>query len=150
MSKTIGYKAKLDDGDIMELSLATMKGKVGYRISKFQVMPFDPTTDNMEATIKIYKKKQATATNTIDFGDSTILAAAYIENHDGTSAGFSNFTNAVVFDHETFNQNIYITLQAGSGAGTSGVNFYIELEKLDLSDIEATYHTLQSIRTLSE
>jgi len=143
------FRGKLADDEIRVFNLATNTGSTGYRITKFQVIPADPSTDNMEATIKIYKIPQATASNTIDFEDQTLIAAAYIENHDGTSAGFSNFTNAVIFDTEIFNQDISVTLAAGSGAGTSGVNFYFELELVKLDLNENTMATLKDIRNIT-
>ena len=142
------FRGKLADNDIERVFLHTNTGSTGYRIKKFQVMPGNPTADNMEATIKIYKIPQTAASNTIDFEDQTMLAAAYIENHDGTSAGFSNFTNAVIFDNEIFNQDIYITLKAGTGAGTDGVNYYFELEQIKLDLNENTVATLKDIRNI--
>mgnify|MGYP003134686731 CR=1 FL=1 len=142
------FRGKLADDAIETISLHTNTGSIGYRIKKFQVMPADPTADNMEATVKIYKIPQTAASNTIDFGDNTMLAAAYIENHDGTSAGFSNFTNAVIFDNEVFNQDLYVTLAAGAGAGTSGVNYYFELEQVKLDLNENTVATLKDIRNI--
>ena len=142
------FRGKLADDAIEQIFLHTNTGSTGYRIKKFQVMPGNPTADNMEATIKIYKIPQTAASNTIDFEDQTLLAAAYIENHDGTSAGFSNFTNAVIFDNEIFNQDIYITLKAGTGAGTDGVNYYFELEQIKLDLNENTVATLKDIRNI--
>ena len=142
------FRGKLADNDIERVFLHTNTGSTGYRIKKFQVMPGNPTADNMEATIKIYKIPQTAASNTIDFEDQTMLAAAYIENHDGTSAGFSNFTNAVIFDNEIFNQDIFITMAAGSGAGTDGVNYYFELEQIKLDLTENTVATLKDIRNI--
>ena len=142
------FRGKLADNNIERVFLHTNTGSTGYRIKKFQVMPGNPTADNMEATIKIYKIPQTAASNTIDFEDQTMLAAAYIENHDGTSAGFSNFTNAVIFDNEIFNQDIYITLKAGTGAGTDGVNYYFELEQIKLDLNENTVATLKDIRNI--
>ena len=142
------FRGKLADDAIEAIFLHTNTGSTGYRIKKFQIMPGNPTNDNMEATVKIYKIPQTAASNTIDFEDQTLLAAAYIENHDGTSAGFSNFTNAVIFDNEIFNQDIYITLKAGTGAGTDGVNYYFELEQIKLDLNENTVATLKDIRNI--
>ena len=142
------FRGKLADDAIEAIFLHTNTGSTGYRIKKFQIMPGNPTNDNMEATVKIYKIPQTAASNTIDFEDQTLLAAAYIENHDGTSAGFSNFTNAVIFDNEIFNQDIFITMAAGSGAGTDGVNYYFELEQIKLDLTENTVATLKDIRNI--
>ena len=142
------FRGLMADSTIDTISLHTNKGLIGYKIIKFQVMPKDPTVDNMEAVVKIYKvpQTQASVSNTIDFSDNTLAAAAYIENHDGASSGFSNFTNAVIFDNEKFNQDIFITMEAGTGAGTSCVNYYIELEQIKLDIGESTVATLKDIR----
>ena len=142
------FRGKLADDAIETINLHTNNGNTGYRIKKFQVMPGNPTADNMEATIKIYKIPQTAASNTIDFEDQTLLAAAYIENHDGTSAGFSNFTNAVIFDNEVFNQDVFVTMAAGASAGTDGVNYYFELEQIRLDLQENTVATLKDIRNI--
>ena len=128
------------------IRLGTNNGMIGYRIKKFQIMPGNPTTDNMEAAVKIYKYKQDANTNTIDFNDGTLLGAAYIENHDGASSAFGDFTNAVIFDNVVFNQDIFITMAAGSGSGTDGVNYYLELEQVKLDLGEATVATLKDMR----
>ena len=128
------------------IRLGTNNGMTGYKIKKFRIMPGNPTADNMEATVKLYKYEQDANTNTIDFNDGKLLGAAYIENHDSASPGFSNFTNAVIFDNVVFNQDIYITLAAGSGSGSDGVNYYLELEQVKLDLNEATVATLKDMR----
>ena len=39
MSKTISYKGQLPVGEQDRIRLKTNNGKVGYKISKFQLMP---------------------------------------------------------------------------------------------------------------
>ena len=138
------FRGLLADGGQDRIRLQTIKGKVGYRIVKFQVMPYDPAADVMEAVLKVYKSSQSAIDNKIDFTDSELLAAAYIENHDDPSAAFGNFTNAVIFDQEIFNQDIYIT--SSPGTATSGVSYYLELEVIPLDDAGAEYTTLKDMR----
>ena len=140
------FRGILADGTQQRVRLSTKKGKIGYRIIKFQIMPYDPTVDNLEVVQKIYKVKQVSQDAKIDFSDGNLLAAAYIENHDGVSTSFADFTNAVIFDREIFNQDIYITSDAGSGSASSGVNYYLELEMETLSDNAAAVSTLRDIR----
>jgi len=143
------FRGLMMDGTQDTIVLHTNDGSMGYRIVKFQMIPMDPAADNMESTIKIFKVSQTTFTATIDFSDNTLLLAAYIENHDGTSSGFSNFTNAVIFDKEIFNQDIYVTLKSDTAAATSGVNYYLELEQIKLDLSENTVATLKDIRNLA-
>jgi len=146
MSRIVSFRGLIADADVERINLHTIDGKTGYRIKKFQVMPNNPTADNMEVTIKIYRIHPGSPTNTIDFSDNTLLAAAYIENHDGTSSGFSNFTNAIIFDNSMVNQDIYVSSAAGATAGSDGVNYYFELEQVALDLNEATVSTLKNIR----
>ena len=142
------FRGQIADLSTDVISLHTNTGSTGYRIVKLQLMAALPGAQTQESVLKIYKIPQTAASNTIDFEDQTLLAAAYIENHDGTSAGFSNFTNAVIFDNEIFNQDIFITMAAGSGAGTDGVNYYFELEQIKLDLNENTVATLKDIRNI--
>jgi len=50
----------------------------------------------------------------------------------------------IIFDHEIFNQDIYVTHWSDSGA--DACNYYIELEQVKLSVDESTVATLKDIR----
>ena len=50
--------------------------------------------------------------------------------------------NTIIFDQEIFNQDIYITCASTDGA----INYYIELEVMDLALDEATVATLKDVR----
>tara|TARA_Y100000401_G_scaffold113862_1_gene115126 strand:+ start:431 stop:883 length:453 start_codon:yes stop_codon:yes gene_type:complete len=143
------FRGKLADGGIERVFLHTNTGSTGYRIKKFQIMPVNPAGDVFEATVKIYKIPQTTTSNTIDFEDQTLLAAGYLETHDDPSSAFSNYTDAVVFDNEIFNQDIYITFKDGGGAANSGINYYFELEQIKLDLTENTVATLKDIRNIN-
>ena len=145
MSKTISYKGKLDIGLESQIRLKTIKGKVGYKITKFQVMTTTPGGANTELIGQIFKKSQIGSIGTnVDFSDSDLLAVALYHDADSTSYAFND---TVIFDNETFNQDIFVNITDVSGATNPG-NYYIELERTSLSDIEATELTLQNLRTI--
>jgi hypothetical protein len=127
------------------VSLHTNDGSTGYRIKKLEVISSLPATTTQESVIKIFKVDGKTIDETIDFSDNTLLAAAYFEGH-------SNSTNfggrVIIFDNETFNQDIYIMSFDGSG-GSQPVNYYIELEQVKLDLNENTVATLKDIRNIA-
>jgi len=138
------FRALLADGGQDRIRLSTIKGKVGYRIVKFNIIPNLPGTQQGEHTIEIWKKE---ITNVgpdaiIDFTDSDLLAVSYLEN----GSGIGNLQpTIVIFDNEIFNQDIYIThIDEG---GTQSCNYYLELEVIPLDDKGAEYTTVKDLRT---
>jgi hypothetical protein len=123
------------------IRLRTIQGKVGYRITKFELQLMEPGSGNQESTIKIYKSQQSTVARTINFTDSDLLAAGYIT----TSATGYQASTIVVFDSEIFNQDIYIT-HSESVSGSS-CNYYMELEVIPLDEAGAEYTTLKDMRS---
>jgi len=142
--KTISYKGILADLEIKNISLRTNTGKIGYRISKFQIMANKPGDQTYESIVKIYSIPQSSADGIIDFSDNTLMAAAIYESNAGS--GSLPFYQFAIFDQETFNQDIYIT--AADVNGSESINYYIELEQIQLSDLEATMATLKDIRAI--
>ena len=140
MSK-ISFKGRLANGDEDRIKLSTIKGKVGYKITKFQVIGSSPAGITIEAVVKIYKKSKV-PDFIIDFTDSDLLAAVFYENHQNVVA---DGENVIIFDNEMFNQDIYINCSTIA----DDINYYIELERINLSDLETTKLTLQSIRTIT-
>ena len=140
MSK-ISFKGRLANGDEDRIKLSTIKGKVGYKITKFQVIGSSPAGITIEAVVKIYKKSKV-PDFIIDFTDSDLLAAVFYENHQNVVA---DGENVIIFDNEMFNQDIYINCSTIA----DDINYYIELERINLSDIETTKLTFQSIRTIT-
>jgi len=139
------FRGLLADGGQNRIRLSTIKGKVGYKIVKFELVSYNPASDDSENTIAIWKGSVAAsaATKYINFTDSDLLAAGYIEN------GASNekaMTITIIFDNEMFNQDIYITNQVGDVA-SDGVNYYLELEVVPLDDKGAEYTTIRDLRT---
>lgn len=147
MSKTITFRGQLPIGEQDRIRLRTLKGKVGYKITKFQTISSAPNvTAHDEVITKIFKKDQTgSITSTIDFTDSDLLAVAYYEDNDQPAYTASQY---VIFDNETFNQDIFI-YSADVGGGTKPINYYIEIEAMPLSDIESTMLTLKSLRTVT-
>ena len=122
------------------ITLHTNNGLTGYKIKKFQVM--QATDADIEATIKIFSVRQSSNENSIDFSDTTLLAAAYFTS--SSSGQVYPEDQNVVFDNIIFNQDIFVTLRGHNFA--ADVNYYIELEQMDLTLDEQTVATLKNIR----
>ena len=144
MSKTISFRGKLDEGLEEQLHLKTNNGKTGYKITKFQIMSSAPGSDNYETTVKIYTKPQGSGTTGVDFTEGDLLAAAHVED-----SGSYNYptTEVIIFDNAAFNQDIVVS--TASLVGTIPINFYIEIETIALTDVQATQLTLKNLRTIT-
>jgi len=95
---------------------------------------------NDEYNIMIWNQEQTTPGTTINFTNSELLSAAYIETVAGAAEGVNP---VVIFDREIFNQDIYVTHKSQSG---SACNYYMELEVIPLDDAGAEYTTLKDMR----
>ena len=140
MIKTFRGKLLQDGQD--KIRLATKKGKIGYRIVKFQVMPEVMGGASSESCVKVFKVLQTTVTASVDFSDGNLLAAATITNH--TSGYIYPPGDNIIFDQEIFNQDIYVTNK--DNAGSEGCNYYLELETINMTDNAAAVSTLRDIR----
>ena len=139
MIKTFGKLAK---GGQVKIRLSTIRGEIGYNIIKFQLLPIDPISNNQESVIKIWTREQATVDGDIDFSNSELLAAAYMENdNSGSTPTYSEA--AVIFDRIAINQDIFVTHHE---QGADACNYYIELEPSKLSLDEAAVATLKDMR----
>ena len=139
------FRGLLADGGQDRIRLQTIKGKVGYRIVKFQAFANLPGTTDWESTLQIFKTEQTTVsatTATVNFSDSDLLAATYYP--DSADLRYNAGSTTVVFDSEIFNQDIYITHT--DTAGSTAMNYYIELEVIPLDDAGAEYTTLKDMR----
>jgi len=94
------FRGLLADGGQDHIRLQTIKGKVGYRITKFELFPATPGATNYENVVKVYKVSQTTITGTVDFTDTTLLAAASLL---GRSSSPVEQKLNVIFDQERFN-----------------------------------------------
>tara|TARA_R100000808_G_scaffold10358_1_gene27531 strand:+ start:31 stop:474 length:444 start_codon:yes stop_codon:yes gene_type:complete len=144
MSKRISFRGKIDSGLEERIRLGTLDGKRGYRIVKFQAMDSEPGTAHYETVVKVYAKSQGSASGTVDFSESDLLAAIYMQDNSDASYPMSE---AIIFDNEIFNQDIYVTSEGLTG--THPTSFYLEVETVKLSDVQATQLTLKNLRTIA-
>ena len=138
------FRGLIADGAQDVIVLHTRDGSVGYRIVKFQLLPYTPGDVNQDSCVKIFTTPQTgTPTQTIDFSDNTLLAAATYASDDPTFS--NNDSRGVIFDNVVFNQDIYVTHQ-DQASGALSINYYIELEQVKLDLNENTVATLKDIR----
>jgi hypothetical protein len=146
MSRTISYKGKLDIGLQDRIALKTMKGKVGYKITKFQLFPNTPHAANTALVSKIFKTDQTGSISpVVDFTDSDLIAVSAYEDNSNDAR---QQHETIVFDNEMVNQDIFVTMDDADSNTVPG-NYYIELETMNLDDIEATMLTLKSLRDIA-
>ena len=136
------FRGQLADGGQDHIRLQTIKGKVGYRIVKFQTISATPGIDNEEAVLKIYKTTQSTIGYLVDFTDSDLLGVAFSAASSNTYYAYG--TPNVIFDSEIFNQDIFVTYKAV--LGEANMNYYLELEVIPLTDHGAEFTTLKDMR----
>ena len=147
MSKIITYKGKLPIGEQEKLHLSTNDGLTGYRIKDFRIIPGRPGVDSGEYIGKIYLTDQTgKVTSTVDFSESDLLGMSMFKTHANNV--YAN-SETVVFDKETFNQDIFVYITDAEG-GTDPANFYIELEQFKIDLNTSTYHTLKNIRSRTQ
>jgi len=137
------FRGLLADGGQDRIRLQTIKGKVGYRIVKFQIMQEKPGDSDFEFVCMIWKNEQSSVIGTVDFTDSDLLAAIVIEGNAALSGG-GTARGPIIFDNQMFNQDIYVTSKDLS-VGES-CNYYVELEVIPLDDAGAEYTTLKDMR----
>jgi len=136
------FKGILPDNTQNRIRLSTKKGKIGYRIKKFQVIGYDMPGESAESVCLIFKIEQTgNMPLTIDFSNGNLLAAAYFS---GSNSPSYTQDKIIIFDNEVFNQDIYITHNDSQDG--SGLNYYLELETMPLSDNAAAVSTLRDIR----
>jgi len=135
------YRGILADGEQDRIRLQTIKGNVGYVITKFQVIQKTPGAAHAEAVVKIYKSSQSTIDGIVNFTDSDLLGVVFYNKSDSvTYAG----STTIIFDSEVVNQDIFVT---GEQVGHSDpMNYYIELKVIPLDDAGAEYTTLKDMR----
>ena len=148
MSKIITFKGKIPMGEQERLKLSTIKGKVGYRINKFMIISTAPGgAQHAEVVAKIFLTDQTSSISPeVDFTDNDLLAVVYYQD-DNAQANVSSVD--IILDQVVFNQDLFITMQDADGK-TQPFNYYLELEAMSISDLEATYLTLQNIKSITE
>ncbi len=139
------FRGLLADGAVERIRLGTIQGLTGYKIHKFQLMPyvFGAGSGELESIVKIFSRKQTTADEFIDFSNPLLLGAAIINNN--TAADDVPTVLTSVFDHVTFNQDIYVTHKNQHG-DLAAVSWYLELETVKLQKDEAAVATLKDMR----
>jgi len=134
------YKSRLADETTDIIPLHTNNGKTGYRVVKFELLPVDADED-VESVVKVFTVDPGTPTANIDFQDATLLAAGIIRAGTGVSQPLTAIT---VFDNVKFNQDIYVTLKGNSY--TKDVNYYLELDQMNLTEDEALVTIVKNLR----
>ena len=137
------FRGKIADNGIDTITLHTNDGSIGYRIKKFELFPHSPGATIQESLVKIYSTPQTTAESTVDFADNTLLGSAYLALNASAYYATDMIT---IFDNMTFNQDIYLTHV--DVVGSSGCNYYLELEMVKLDLGENTVATLKDIRNI--
>jgi len=133
------YRGLLADGGQDTINLHTNDGKTGYKITKFQVMT--ETFQNAELIVRIWKV--AGITGNINFADNRLLAAVMYASPAAAETNPAD-SQTVIFDNETFNQDIYVTNTAVSSG--QAINYYIELEQVDLTEDQALVAIVKNLR----
>ena len=140
------FRGKMEVGNQEQIRLSTIRGEIGYKVVKLQLINENPATVDVEGTIKIFTVKQPDlgdgvfGTATIDFSDSTLLAAGFYESSGSVAY---QAKEVIIFDSVKFNQDIFITY---SGTAATVMNYYLELEQVKLDLSEATVATLKDMR----
>ena len=143
------FRGVIPDGGQERIRLKHIDGKTGYRMVKFQILPESPGDVQQESIVQAWKTNQLaggatipTTAGNIDFSNQVLLGA--IVGYYGAVASNNSQRQTVIFDTEVFNQDIYVTHT--DNASNQKVNYYLELEKIKLSDHEAMVATIQNIR----
>ena len=140
MSRIISYRGLLAHEEQRTINLHTKDGKTGYKIVKFELMSKN-SNSNIESLTSIYTVKQATVGGNVDFDDVTLLAAGM--RWQSTSQA-SVHESTIIFDSSIFNQDIFISTY--DGTYNAPMNFYLELEQVDLTEDQALVAIVKNLR----
>ena len=135
------FRGLLADGGQERICLETLRGKVGYRIVKFELFPSSPGASGQQSVVKVYTDSQSTIDGSVNFTDNSLLAVAYYASLISSAEDTAVVT---VFDNMVFNQDIYVS--HFEDAGAIPINYYLELEVIPLTDHAAEFTTLKDIR----
>ena len=138
------FRGQIVDGGIDTILLHTNDGSTGYRIVKLELLGVQPGSTTQESTVQIFSVPQTTAVNTVDFSNQELLGAGFYRSSNSSD---HTTTLNVVFDNIVFNQDIDITHV--ESAGSTAINYYIELEQIKLDLSENTVATLKDIRNVT-
>jgi len=137
------YRGRLADLGNEKIRLGTPQGKVGYKIHKLEIINIQPGALDYEHVVQVWKiLPSGTGTyDNVEFDDSTMLAVAYLK---GDTAETNSDSSTIIFDNEIFNQDIFIT--HAEVDGSSAVNYYLELEQVQLTETEALVAIVKNLR----
>jgi len=136
------YRGLIASNSQHTINLHTNDSKTGYKVKKFLLMPYNNTTEDYEAVVKIYKISQSAIDVEIDFTDNTLIAAGQWGSSSSSNIYPDDLT--IIFDNEVFNQDIYITSK--DTKTNTGVNYYIELEQVNLTEDQALIAIVKNLR----
>jgi len=142
---TKSFRGQIANDGLETITLHTNNGSTGYKIKKFEVMPKQPEGATEEATMQIFSTiisaTGAAGSGEIDFSNQELLGAAF---YSGSATATTNPEDSIViFDTETFNQDIYLTCKS-----SNNMNYHIELEQIKLDLNQNTVATLKDIRNI--
>jgi len=144
------YRGLLKDGAQDKIPLHTGDGKTGYRIINFQIFFKIPGDDSHDSVVQVWKIDQTKGGATVpinyatvDFTDLNLLACAQLVQ--AASVLYQTTTGPVIFEREVFNQDIYVT-HTDSESQNYFVNYYLELEQIKLTEIEALAAIIKDLR----
>ena len=136
------FKGKLAIDVEEKIHLSTNDGFTGYRIKQFKIVSSQPGVASHELVGKVRTTPDPNIGPEVDFNDTDLLAAAF---HMDLEVG----TDVIIFDNETFNQDIFVQLGSANGS-TIPANFYLELEQFKIDLNASTFHTLKNIRSKTQ
>ena len=102
-----------------------------YRLHDLKLLATSESAD-IGPVVKIYKNKQSSVNETIDFTEANLLGAAIYRQDSGNQFPPQQ---TVLFDNEIFNQDIFITYKDNETASAS-VNYLLVLEEITAKDSE--------------
>jgi hypothetical protein len=142
------FKGMLPIGEQEKIRLTTNDGLTGYKIKNFQIISSTPGASTYELIGKIYLTDQfGKITPTADLSESDLIAVAFQSFNASTSS--PGYLEPVIFDKETFNQDIFVYIVDVSG-NTIPASFYLELEQFKIDLNTSTFHTLKNIRSRTQ
>ena len=139
------FRGLLADGQELRIRLGTIRGEIGYKIKKFQIITNLPGAGSDYASVVKLRSQPmgdgVATTAIVNFDSGVLLGVAWTS---GDSATPNNYLETVVFDNVVFNQDIFVTHK--ETIGSQGCNYYLELEQVKLNLDEATVATLKDMR----
>jgi len=137
------YRGRLVHLGNEKIRLGTPQGKIGYKITKLEIINVQPGALDYEHVVQVWKilPSDTSTYDDVKFDDSSMLAVAYLK---GDTAELNADSTTIIFDNEVFNQDIFIThsdLKDGVQC-----NYYMELEQIKLNETEALVAIVKNLR----